>query len=35
MERKMLLTLKNRAEQLFAAHTDETELGLTAEKISV
>jgi len=35
MERKMLLTLKRRAEEFSAAHTDEAELGLLAEKISV
>ena len=34
MERKMLLTLKERAEEYAADHTDETELDLTAEKIS-
>ena len=35
MERKMLLTLKRRAEELYAGHTDERELGLMAEKIAV
>jgi len=35
MERKMLLTLKKRAEQFSLAHTDESELELSAEKISV
>ncbi|HEY0460778.1 MAG TPA: SRPBCC family protein [Pyrinomonadaceae bacterium] len=35
MERKMLLTLKKRAEEFSANHTDEAELNLTAEKISV
>jgi hypothetical protein len=35
MERKMLLTLKRRAEEFYAAHTDESELDLTAEKITV
>ncbi len=34
MERKMLLTLKKRAEEFAADHTDETELGLMAEKMS-
>lgn len=35
MERKMLLTLKRRAEEYAANHLDEAELGLTAEKFSV
>jgi hypothetical protein len=35
MERKMLLTLKKRAEEFSTNHTDEAELQLTAEKISV
>jgi hypothetical protein len=35
MERKMLLTLKKRAEEFSADHTDEAELDLMAEKISV
>ena len=35
MERKMLLTLKKRAEEFSLEHTDETELQLTAEKITV
>ena len=35
MERKMLLTLKRRAEELYADHTSETELNLPAEKIAV
>jgi hypothetical protein len=35
MERKMLLTLKKRAEEFSANHTDEAELNLMAEKISV
>jgi hypothetical protein len=34
MERKMLLTLKKRAEEFSANHTDESELDLTAEKMS-
>ena len=34
MERKMLLTLKRRAEEFSVDHTDEAELQLTAEKIS-
>ncbi len=35
MERKMLLTLKQRAEEFFLDHTDESELQLPAEKIAV
>jgi hypothetical protein len=35
MERKMLLTLKKRAEEFSAAHTNEEDLGLPAEKICV
>jgi len=35
MERKMLLTLKRRAEEFYAGHTVEAELGLSAEKIAV
>lgn len=35
MERKMLLTLKRRAEEFSADHTDESELDLAAEKITV
>jgi hypothetical protein len=35
MERKMLLTLKKRAEEFNAEHTNEEELNLLAEKISV
>ncbi len=35
MERKMLLTLKKRAEEFSLNHTDEAELPLTAEKITV
>lgn len=35
MERKMLLTLKRRAEEFYASHTDEAELDLLAEKIAV
>ena len=35
MERRMLLTLKRRAEEFYAAHTSETELDLLAEKMSV
>lgn len=35
MERKMLLTLKKRAEDFSANHLNEAELDLTAEKISV
>lgn len=35
MERKMLLTLKRRAEEFYTSRTDEAELDLPAEKISV
>jgi len=35
MERKMLLTLKKRAEEFSANHTNEAELNLMAEKITV
>jgi hypothetical protein len=35
MERKMLLTLKKRAEEFAVNHTEEAELDLMAEKISV
>lgn len=35
MERKMLLTLKKRAEEFSTNHTNEEELQLTAEKIAV
>jgi hypothetical protein len=35
MERKMLRTLKRRAEELSVDHTVEAELELTAEKITV
>ncbi|MBS1795561.1 MAG: hypothetical protein JSS81_17025 [Acidobacteria bacterium] len=35
MERKMLLTIKRRAEEFSVGHTEEAELDLTAEKIAV